>query len=155
MVIGPPGAGKTPVLHHWIDFYLRNNRPVVLLAFDDSPSNLRGPLGGYTQQKLPEYESMASALNRDLLCEVGRLTTKVPVLELPPPGELSLQERTMLDNTDRTNANLSDFKGHLLRRLSAVVRSRASFALHKTNAIYSKVKFSGGCAYPSPAPARA
>lgn len=57
MITGPPGAGKTPALHNWIDFYLRNNRPVVLLAFDDAPSNLRGPLGGYTHDKLPEYES--------------------------------------------------------------------------------------------------
>lgn len=57
LVTGPPGAGKTPVMHNWIDFYLRNERPVILLAFDDAPSNLRGPLGGYTQDKLAEYES--------------------------------------------------------------------------------------------------
>ena len=56
MVTGPPGAGKTPTLHHWMDFYARNRRPSVLLAFDDSPSNMRGPLGGYTQGKLAEYE---------------------------------------------------------------------------------------------------
>lgn len=57
LVTGPPGAGKTPVLHSWIDFYLRNNRPIVLLTLDDVPSNLRGPLGGYTQNKLQEHES--------------------------------------------------------------------------------------------------
>ena len=56
IVTGPPGAGKTPTLHNWINFYARNRRPTVLLALDDSPSNLRGPLGGYTQEKLPEYE---------------------------------------------------------------------------------------------------
>lgn len=56
LVTGPPGAGKTPTLHHWMDFYARNRRPTVLLAFDDSPANLRGPLGGYTHQNLPAYE---------------------------------------------------------------------------------------------------
>jgi KaiC/GvpD/RAD55 family RecA-like ATPase len=61
LMIGPPGAGKTPSLHYWIDFYLRNNRPVILLAFDDFPSNLRGPLGAYTSGKLPEYESSGLA----------------------------------------------------------------------------------------------
>ena len=57
MITGPPGAGKTPILHNWIDFYLRNDRPIILLAFDDAPSNLRAPLGGYTHDKLSEYES--------------------------------------------------------------------------------------------------
>ena len=56
MIAGPPGAGKTPILHHWMDFYARNHRPTVLLAFDDSPVNLRGPLGGYMHGKLSEYE---------------------------------------------------------------------------------------------------
>jgi len=44
------------MLHHWMDFYARNRRSSVLLAFDDSPSNLRGPLGSYTQERLAEYE---------------------------------------------------------------------------------------------------
>ena len=61
MMSGPPGAGKTPSLHYWCDFYFRNNRPIVLLAFDDSPSNLRRPLGDYTHGKLPEYESSGLA----------------------------------------------------------------------------------------------
>jgi KaiC/GvpD/RAD55 family RecA-like ATPase len=57
MITGPPGAGKTPTLHHLVDFYARNSRPTVLLAFDDSPVNIRGPLGRYTHGKLPQYES--------------------------------------------------------------------------------------------------
>ena len=57
IITGPPGAGKTPTLHHWMDFYARNSRPSVLLAFDDSPVNLRRPLAGYTHAKLPDYES--------------------------------------------------------------------------------------------------
>ncbi len=61
MITGPPGAGKTPDLHHWCDFYLRNGRPVVLLAFDDFPSNLRSSFGSYTQGKLPEYENSGLA----------------------------------------------------------------------------------------------
>ncbi len=61
VISGPPGAGKTPDLHYWMDFYLRNSRPVVLLAFDDLPSNLRGPLGAYTNNKLPEYEAAGLA----------------------------------------------------------------------------------------------
>ena len=56
IITGPPGAGKTPTLHHWMDFYARNGRPSVLLAFDDSPVNLRGPLGAYTHANLPGYE---------------------------------------------------------------------------------------------------
>jgi len=44
-------------LHAWMDFYLRNSRPVVLLAFDDLPSNIRGPLGSYCHDKLNEYEA--------------------------------------------------------------------------------------------------
>ncbi len=61
VISGPPGAGKTPDLHYWGDFYLRNSRPVVLLAFDDLPSNIRSPLGAYTNNKLPEYESSGLA----------------------------------------------------------------------------------------------
>jgi len=57
VITGPPGAGKTPTLHYWMDFYARNSRPSVLLAFDDSPVNLRRPLAGYTHAKLSEYES--------------------------------------------------------------------------------------------------
>ena len=60
MIIGPPGAGKTPMLQHWMDFYARNGRPTVLLAFDDSPANLRGPLGPYTHEKLSEYEGQGT-----------------------------------------------------------------------------------------------
>jgi KaiC/GvpD/RAD55 family RecA-like ATPase len=56
LVTGPPGAGKTPIFHHWTDFYARNGRPTILLAFDDSPANLRGPLSGYTHGKLSDYE---------------------------------------------------------------------------------------------------
>lgn len=56
IISGPPGAGKTPSLHAWMDFYLRNNRPVVLMAFDDLPSNLRGPLGSYCHERLDDYE---------------------------------------------------------------------------------------------------
>ena len=61
LLTGPPGAGKTPALHNWIDFYLRNDRPIILLAFDDAPSNLRHPLGNYTQDKLREHESKGTA----------------------------------------------------------------------------------------------
>ncbi len=56
IITGPAGAGKTPAMHAWADFYLRNNRPVVLMAFDDLPSNLRGPLGGYCHGRLGDYE---------------------------------------------------------------------------------------------------
>lgn len=48
-------------MHAWADFYLRNNRPVVLLAFDDLPSNLRGPLGSYCHDRLEEYEKRGQA----------------------------------------------------------------------------------------------
>jgi len=61
IVSGPPGAGKTPSLHAWADFYLRNSRPVVLFAFDDLPSNLRGPLGTYCHDRLEEYEKSGLA----------------------------------------------------------------------------------------------
>lgn len=61
IVSGPPGAGKTPSLHAWADFYLRNSRPVVLMAFDDLPSNLRKPLDAYCHEKLEEYEKSGLA----------------------------------------------------------------------------------------------
>jgi len=57
IITGPSGVGKTPSLHAWMDFYLRNSRPVVLLTFDDLPSNVRGPLGGYCHGKLSDYET--------------------------------------------------------------------------------------------------
>jgi len=62
LVTGPPGAGKSPTLHNWIDFYLRNGRPIILLAFDDAPSNLRRPLGDYTQDRLRHHESNGTAV---------------------------------------------------------------------------------------------
>lgn len=68
---GPPGAGKTPSLHAWIDFYLRNNRPVVLAAFDDFPSNLRGPLGEYCKGKLAEYEEKSLATLVDCYASIA------------------------------------------------------------------------------------
>ncbi len=76
MMSGPPGAGKTPSLHYWCDFYLRNNRPVVLLAFDDSPSNLRGPLGMYTHEKLAEYEKSGLAALVDCYGSIAGVTSQ-------------------------------------------------------------------------------
>jgi KaiC/GvpD/RAD55 family RecA-like ATPase len=58
---GPAGSGKTPSLHTWSSFYLRNGRPVVLLAFDDFPSNLRRSFADYYYGKLPEYEKAGLA----------------------------------------------------------------------------------------------
>ncbi len=60
LLSGPPGVGKTPGFNAWISFYLRNQRPVVLLAFDDIPSNIRGPLGSYCSG-LQEFESSGLA----------------------------------------------------------------------------------------------
>jgi KaiC/GvpD/RAD55 family RecA-like ATPase len=77
IISGPPGAGKTPSLHYWSDFYLRNNRPVILLAFDDSPSNIRGPFGAYTHGKLPEYENSGLAT----LVDCYSATAGVPSIE--------------------------------------------------------------------------
>ena len=56
IISGPPGSGKTPSFHTWSNFYLRNGRPVVFLAFDDSPSNLRTSFAKFYHEKLPEYE---------------------------------------------------------------------------------------------------
>jgi len=58
VMTGPAGAGKTPSFHAWSNFYLRNARPMVLLAFDDFPSNVRVAFSDYYQQKLPEYEKV-------------------------------------------------------------------------------------------------
>jgi KaiC/GvpD/RAD55 family RecA-like ATPase len=76
MLSGPPGAGKTPSLHYWCDFYLRNNRPIVLLAFDDSPSNLRNPLGEYTHGKLAEYENSGLATLVDCYASIAGVTSQ-------------------------------------------------------------------------------
>jgi KaiC/GvpD/RAD55 family RecA-like ATPase len=61
MMTGPAGAGKTPSFQAWSDFYLRNGRPVVMLAFDDFPSNIRNAFSAYYQEKLPEYEKAGLA----------------------------------------------------------------------------------------------
>jgi len=76
LISGPPGAGKTPVLHSWCDFYLRNSRPVILLAFDDFPSNLRGPLGEYTHGKLPEYEASGLATLVDCYASIAGVASQ-------------------------------------------------------------------------------
>jgi len=54
---GPAGSGKTPSFHTWINFYLRNGRPVVLFAFDDFPANLRNSFAAFYNGKLPDYET--------------------------------------------------------------------------------------------------
>ncbi|MGA2461860.1 MAG: RAD55 family ATPase [Candidatus Bathyarchaeia archaeon] len=104
MVTGPPGAGKTPILHHWIDFYLRNNRPVVLLAFDDSPSNLRGPLGGYTQEKLPEYEGKGIATLVDCYSSIAGV---------PSQEKYALKSRTDLNELSLLITDLFNEKSKL------------------------------------------
>jgi hypothetical protein len=73
---GLPGAGKTPGLHYWCDFYLRNSCPVALLAFDDFPSNLRGPLGDYTHGKLPEHESSGLATLVDCYASIAGVVSE-------------------------------------------------------------------------------
>jgi KaiC/GvpD/RAD55 family RecA-like ATPase len=76
LISGPPGAGKTPSLHYWCDFYLRNGRPIILLAFDDFPSNLRGPLGDYTHGKLAEHESTGLATLVDCYSSTAGVTSQ-------------------------------------------------------------------------------
>ena len=104
MVTGPPGAGKTPILHNWIDFYLRNNRPIVLLAFDDSPSNLRGPLGGYTQEKLPEYEGKGIATLVDCYSSIAGV---------PSQEKYALKNRTDLNELSLLITDLFNEKSKL------------------------------------------
>jgi len=54
-----------------MDFYLRNNRPVILAAFDDFPSNLRGPLGEYCKGRLTEYEDKGLATLVDCYASIA------------------------------------------------------------------------------------
>ena len=99
LVTGPPGAGKTPVMHNWSDFYLRNERPVILLAFDDAPSNLRGPLGGYTQAKLPEYESKGTVTLVDCYSSLAGISSheKYALRNRTDLNELSLMIADLLN----------------------------------------------------------
>ncbi len=76
VLTGPPGSGKTPTLHHWMDFYARNHRPTILLAFDDSPVNLRTPLGGYTHQKLFEYEGQGIVTLADCYSSIAGVSSQ-------------------------------------------------------------------------------
>lgn len=103
MISGPPGAGKTPELHTWCDFYLRNNRPVVLFAFDDSPSNLRGPFGSYTHGRLPEYESSGLATIVDCYASIAGVPSqeKYALKARADLNELSLLITDLLN--ERTN----------------------------------------------------
>jgi len=61
MCFGPSGVGKTPELNAMCDFYLRNGRPIIFLAFDDLTSSVRKPLNAYCQERLPEYEAAGLA----------------------------------------------------------------------------------------------
>jgi KaiC/GvpD/RAD55 family RecA-like ATPase len=76
VITGPPGAGKTPDLHYFADFYLRNSRPVILLELDDFPSNLRAPLGAYTSNKLAEYEEAGLLTIVDCYSSIAGLPSK-------------------------------------------------------------------------------
>jgi len=75
MVCGPPGSGKTPSLHTWSSFYLRNGRPVVFFAFDDFPSNLRRSFADYYNGKLPEYEETGLATFVDCYSSIAGAPT--------------------------------------------------------------------------------
>lgn len=101
---GPPGAGKTPSLHYWCDFYLRNNRPVILLAFDDSPSNLRGPFGSYTHGKLPDYESSGLATLVDCYASIAGV---------PSQEKYALKNRADLNELSLLIADLLNEKAKL------------------------------------------
>lgn len=92
MLSGASGSGKTPNMHYWIDFYLRNNRPVMLLAFDDLPSNLRGPLGSYCHDKLAEYENTGLATIVDCYASIAGVqsTEKYSLKNRADLNELSL-----------------------------------------------------------------
>ncbi len=104
VVSGPPGAGKTPEMHYWADFFLRNNRPVVLLAFDDLPSNIRGPLGGYTSNKLPEYESSGLATLVDCYSSIAGV---------PSQERFSLKSRADLNEMSLLVTDLLNEKAKL------------------------------------------
>jgi len=73
---GPAGSGKTPAFHAWSDFYLRNGRPVVLLAFDDFPSNIRASFAGYYHDKLPEYEKTGLATLVDCYSSIAGVSSQ-------------------------------------------------------------------------------
>lgn len=106
IISGPPGAGKTPALHHWSDFYLRNNRPVILLAFDDSPSNLRGPFGSYTHEKLPEYESSGLATIVDCYASIAGVPSqeKYALKNRADLNELSLLITDLLNEKSKAGS---------------------------------------------------
>jgi len=76
ILTGPAGAGKTPLLHNWGDFYTRNHRPVVLLAFDDLPSNIREQFTHYYHQKLPELEASGLATIVDCYSSIAAVPSQ-------------------------------------------------------------------------------
>lgn len=76
MLSGPPGSGKTPSFHTWVNFYLRNGRPVVLFAFDDFPSNLRNSFAQYYHGKLPEYERTGLATFVDCYSSIAGMPSQ-------------------------------------------------------------------------------
>jgi len=73
---GPAGSGKTPSFHTWSNFYLRNDRPVILFAFDDFPSNLRRSFAEYYSGKLPEYEEKGLATFVDCYSSIAGVSSQ-------------------------------------------------------------------------------
>ena len=104
MVSGPAGAGKTPIVNYWLEFYLRNRRPVILLAFDDFPSNVREPLGAYCHGQLQEYERSGLATIVDCYASIAGV---------PSQEKHSLKNRTDLNELNLLATDLLNEKASL------------------------------------------
>jgi KaiC/GvpD/RAD55 family RecA-like ATPase len=100
VVSGPAGSGKTPVLHTWSHFYLRNGRPVIVFAFDDFPSNLRKSFDAFYNGKLPEYEMKGLMTFVDCYSSIAGVTSeeKFALKNRVDMNELSLLVSDLLND---------------------------------------------------------
>lgn len=100
---GPPGVGKTPSMNHWSHFYLRNERPVIWLAFDDFAANLRAGLQSYCPQ-LSEYEANGFATMVDCYSSIAGV---------PSEEKYSLKTRADLNELSLLISNILNEKSEL------------------------------------------
>jgi len=103
LVSGPPGVGKTPGMNHWSHFYVRNGRPVIWLAFDDSAANLRATLQSYCPQ-LPEHEAKGTATIVDCYSAIAGV---------PSEEKYSMKNRADLNELSLLISNLLNEKSEL------------------------------------------
>ena len=101
---GPAGSVKTPSFHAWSNFYLRNDRPVILLAFDDFPENLRSSFAAFYHGNLDDYERKGVATFVDCYSSIAGVSSA---------EKYALRNRVDLNELNLMLSDLLNEKGKL------------------------------------------